>query len=811
MYWLPQHCQSGSRRRHKTLGDTMSDLIGKSVKRVEDNRLLKGEGKFTDDFNMPNQAIGVYVRSPHAHANLASVDISAAEAMGGVIKIFTGKDIKDAGIVGSICGWQVDFKNGDTMKEPGHPILAVDKVRHVGDAVALVIAEDKGTAVDAAAAVEVNYEVLDAIVDPKAATQDGAPQVHDDVPNNTIFDWELGNKDETDAAFENAHHVTELSYHNQKLVPNAIEPRAALAYFDSNDDKYTLYTTSQNPHLARLIIAAFVLSIPEHKLRVIAPDVGGGFGSKIFTYNDECGVLWASKQIGRPVKWTADRTEAFFTDCHGRDHVTDAKMALDADGNITGLRTKTYASLGAYLSNFSTCVPTYLHGTLMQGLYTSPAVHVDVTAVVTNTVPVDALRGAGRPEATFSIERLVDTAAREIGMDPAEFRLKNFIPPFDGVKQEGYQTQVALQYDSGNYEGALKKALKNADYENLKKERAAARSDGKLMGIGFSTYIEACGIAPSAVVGSLGARVGLYDAASIRVHPTGKVTLYVGAHSHGQGHETTFAQIVADSLGIGMDDVNVLHGDTENVPFGMGTYGSRSLAVCGSAIMKSVDKVKEKGARIAAHKLECTPEDLEFVSGSWTVKGTDKSVGFGDVCLTAYVPHDYPENEEPGLDFSSFYDPANFVYPFGAHICVVEIDKDTGEVKIIRYIAVDDAGNIINPMIVEGQVHGGVAHGIGQALYEGAVYDDSGQLLNASMMDYCIPRADNMPFFETDHTVTPCPHNPLGVKGIGEAGTIASTPAVVNAVIDALSDYGVKDLQMPLVPQRVWAAMQQAK
>ena len=786
----------------------MGDLIGKSVKRVEDNRFLKGEGKYTDDFNMPNQTFAVYLRSPHAHANIVSIDISSAKAMDGVINVFTGKDIKDAGIVGSICGWQVDFKNGDTMKEPGHPILAVDKVRHVGDAVALVIAEDIGTAKDAAGAVEVNYDVLDAIVDPKAAVQDGAPQVHDDVPNNTIFDWELGNKEETDAAFENAHHITELSYHNQRLIPNAIEPRAALAYFDSNDDKYTLYTTSQNPHLARLIIAAFVLSIPEHKLRVIAPDVGGGFGSKINTYNDECGVLWASKQIGRPVKWTADRTEAFFTDSHGRDHVTDAKLALDADGNITGLRTKTYASLGAYLSNFSTCVPTYLHGTLMQGLYTTPAVHVDVTGVVTNTVPVDALRGAGRPEATFCVERLVETAAREIGMDPAEFRLKNFIPPFDGVKQEGYQTQVALQYDSGNYEGALKKALKNANYEKLKEERSAARNDGNLMGIGFSTYIEACGIAPSAVVGSLGARVGLYDAASIRVHPTGKVTIFVGAHSHGQGHETTFAQIVADSFGIGMDDVNVLHGDTENVPFGMGTYGSRSLAVCGSAIMKSVDKVKEKGARIAAHKLECTPEDLEFANGSWNVKGTEKSVGFGDVALTAYVPHDYPENEEPGLDFASFYDPTNFVYPFGAHICVVKIDKDTGEVKIVRYIAVDDAGNIINPMIVEGQVHGGVAHGIGQALYEGAVYDDSGQLLNGSMMDYCIPRADNMPFFETDHTVTPCPHNPLGVKGIGEAGTIASTPAVVNAVIDALSDYGVKDLQMPLTPQRVWAAMQ---
>ncbi|HIG77561.1 MAG: xanthine dehydrogenase family protein molybdopterin-binding subunit [Candidatus Lambdaproteobacteria bacterium] len=789
----------------------MGDLIGKSVKRVEDNRLLKGQGKYTDDFNMPNQTFAVYVRSPHAHANLVSVDISAAKAMNGVINVFTGKDIKDAGIVGSICGWQVDFKNGDTMKEPGHPILAVDKVRHVGDAVALVIAEDIGKAKDAAGAVEVNYEVLDAIVDPKAAVQDGAPQVHDDVPNNTIFDWELGNKEETDAAFENAHHVTELSYHNQKIVPNAIEPRAALAHFDSNNDKYTLYTTSQNPHLARLIIAAFVLSIPEHKLRVIAPDVGGGFGSKIFTYNDECGVLWASKQIGRPVKWTADRTEAFLTDCHGRDHVTDAKLALDADGNITGLRTKTYASLGAYLSNFSTCIPTWLHGTLMQGLYTTPAVHVDVTAVVTNTVPVDAVRGAGRPEASFCVERLVETAAREIGMDPAEFRLKNFIPPFDGVEQEGYQTQVALQYDSGNYAGALKKVLKNANYEKLKEERAAARSDGKLMGIGFSTYVEACGIAPSAVVGSLGARVGLYDAASIRVHPTGKVTIFVGAHSHGQGHETTFAQIVADSFGIGMDDVDVLHGDTEKVPFGMGTYGSRSLAVCGSAIMKSVDKVKEKGARIAAHKLECSPEDLEFANGSWNVKGTEKSVGFGEVALTAYVPHDYPENEEPGLDFASFYDPTNFVYPFGAHICVVEVDKDTGEVKIVRYIAVDDAGNIINPMIVEGQVHGGVAHGIGQALYEGAVYDDSGQLLNASMMDYCIPRADNMPFFETDHTVTPCPHNPLGVKGIGEAGTIGSTPAVVNAVIDALSDYGVKDLQMPLLPQRVWAAMQQAK
>ncbi len=785
----------------------MGKLVGQPIKRVEDNRFIKGEGKYTDDFNMPNQTFAVYVRSPHAHAKINSVDTSAAEAMDGVVKVFTGQDIADAGLAGSICGWQVDFKNGDTMKEPPHPIMVADKVRHVGDPVAMVIAEDKYTARDAAELVNVDYDVLGAIVDPKAAVEDGAAQVHDDVPNNTIYDWELGDSAATDAAFENAHHVTSLSYHNQKLVPNAIEPRAALAHYDANEDKYTLYSTSQNPHLARLVIGAFVLAIPEHKLRVISPDVGGGFGSKIFVYNDECGCLWASKQIGRPVKWTADRSEAFITDCHGRDHVTDAQMAFDADGNITGLRTKTYASMGAYLSNFSTCVPTYLHGTLMQGLYTTPAVHVDVTAVVTNTVPVDAYRGAGRPEATYSIERLMDTAAREMGMDPTELRRKNFIPAFDGVEQPGYQTQVALQYDSGDYETNMDKALQVADYESLKATRDKAKSEGRLVGIGFSTFIEACGIAPSAVVGSLGARVGLYDAASIRVHPTGKVTIHSGAHAHGQGHETTFAQVVADAFGIGMDDVNVIHGDTENVPFGMGTYGSRSLAVCGSAIMKSVDKVKEKGARIAAHKLECSPDDLEFANGAWTVKGTDKSVGFGDVALTAYVPHDYPADEEPGLDFASFYDPANFVYPFGTHICVVEVDKDTGEVDVTKYVAVDDCGNVINPMIVDGQVHGGVAQGIGQALYEGAVYDDDGQLLNGSMLDYTMPRADNFPMFETDKTETPCPHNPLGVKGIGEAGTIASTPAVVNAVMDALSDYGVKDLQMPLTPERVWSAM----
>ena len=782
--------------------------IGEPVLRREDEKFLRGKGQYVDDVRL-NEPIAhaAYTRTPHAHAKIVNISTDKAASMPGVLAVLTGRDWLDAGFGEADGVWPVKDKDGKPANTVNRPFLAVEKVRYVGECVAMVVAEDRYQALDAADAVEVSYDVLPANAVTSSALDEDAPILHEELGTNLVLETHHGNRPAIDEAFSKASHITEVEVPSNRVTACPIEPRSYLGHYDSINDQYTLWSSTQAPHIVRKYFTNS-MRIPEHKLRVIAPDVGGGFGSKIFVYNDECGVLWASKQIGRPVKWTADRTEAFFTDCHGRDHVTDAKIALDKEGKIIGLRTKTYASLGAYLSNFSSCVPTYLHGTLMQGLYTSPAVHVDVTAVVTHTVAVDALRGAGRPEAAYCIERLVETAAREIGMDPAEFRLKNFIPPFDGVKQPGYQTQVALQYDSGNYEGALKKALKNANYEKLKKERDKARSDGKLMGIGFSTYIEACGIAPSAVVGSLGARVGLYDAASIRVHPTGKVTVHVGAHSHGQGHETTFSQIVADSFGIGMEDVHVLHGDTENVPFGMGTYGSRSLAVCGSAIMKSVDKVKEKGARIAAHKLECSPEDLEFANGSWTVKGTDKSVGFGDVALTAYVPHNYPENEEPGLDFASFYDPANFVYPFGAHICVVEVDKDTGEVKIVRYITVDDAGNIINPMIVEGQVHGGVAHGIGQALYEGAVYDDSGQLLNGSMLDYCMPRADNFPMFETDSTVTPCPHNPLGVKGIGEAGTIGSTPAVVNAVIDALSDYGVKDLQMPLTPQRVWGAMQ---
>lgn len=788
----------------------MTNYIGKAVKRVEDKRFLTGKGRYTDDIVLPGMLYAYIVRSPYAHAKINNIDTSRAEKMDGVVKIYTGKDIAESGINGIPTGWQVNFKNGDTMKEPPHPLLVADKARYMGDGVAVVIAESKDEARDAADEIDVDWEELPAVANAKKATEEGAPLVHDEAPKNMCFDWELGNpKEEVDKAMGQAHHVTTLEFTNQRVIPNAMEPRSAIGQYEESTGKYTLYTTSQNPHLTRLLLCAFVLGIPEHRVRVVAPDVGGGFGSKIFHYAEEALMIWCSERLKRPVKWTSDRSEAFMTDAHGRDHISKAEMGFDKDGNVLALRVKTHANLGAYLSTFAPCVPTWLHGTLMQGLYVTPKINVDVTGVFTNTVMVDAYRGAGRPEATYLLERLMDTAALEMDMDPAELRFKNFIPPFDGVEQPGYETQVALQYDSGNYHAVLKRALEMVGYEKFRKEQAEARKKGKLLGIGFSTYIEACGIAPSAVVGALGARAGLYEVGQVRVQPTGKVSVFTGAHSHGQGHETTFAQVVADRLGIPLDDVDIIHGDSDSVAFGMGTYGSRSLAVGGSAIVKSLDKIIEKGAKIAAHKLEASEEDLEFAEGKWTVKGTDKSIAFGDVALTAYVPHDYPEGVEPGLDFSSFYDPANFTYPYGAHVAIVEVDKDTGHTKLKRFIAVDDVGNVINPMIVDGQIHGGLAQGIGQALFEGAMYDEDAQLINGSYMDYTMPRADDLPSFEIDRTVTPCPHNPLGVKGAGEAGCIGSTPAVVNAVMDALRPFGIKkDLEMPLTPERVWRHMQ---
>lgn len=789
----------------------MTSLIGESVKRVEDQRFITGGGRYTDDIVLPGMCFAAVVRSPHAHAEIRGIDTTTARAAEGVVGVFTGQDIHKDGIIGVPTGWQVDFKNGDTMKEPPYPALADGKVRYAGNAVAVVVAETAGQAKDAAELVEVDYNVLPTVTDLREAIQEGAPQLFDDVPNNIPFDWELGDKAKTDAAFSAAEHITTLDFTNQRLIANAIEPRCSIGEWNPATDQFTLYTTSQNPHVTRLLLCAFAMGIPEHKVRVVAPDIGGGFGSKIPHYIEEVLVVWCAKQVGRPVKWLAERSESFVSDSQGREHLTHAELALKRDGTIMGMRVQTLAGMGAYYSTFAPCVPTYLHGTLLQGLYTTPAIHIDLTAVFTNTTPVDAYRGAGRPEATYLIERLVDQAAHELEIDPAELRSRNFIPAFDGVNQPGYETQVALTYDSGDYHEVLRRAKEMAGYDALRKEQARARAEGRYIGIGISTYIEACGIAPSAVVGALGARAGLYESAGVRVEPTGKISVFVGSHAQGQGHETTFAQVVAERLGIDMADVEIVHGDTGSVPFGMGTYGSRSLAVGGSAIVKSVNKIIDKATKIAAHLLEAGEQDLEFSGGKWTVKGTDKSIPFADVSLAAYVPHQYPEGLEPGLDETSFYDPVNFTFPYGAHIAVVEVDVDTGKVTLNRFIACDDVGNVVNPMVVDGQIHGGIAQGVGQALLEGAIYDESAQLVTASYMDYAMPRADDLPSYETDRTVTPCPHNDLGVKGVGEAGTIGSTAAVSNALIDALWSLGVRHVEMPFTPERVWRAIQEAK
>ncbi len=776
--------------------------IGASVRRKEDLRFLSGRGQYTDDINRPGQTHAAILRSPHAHAAIRGIDLARAKAMPGVIAIFTGADMAAENIGGLPCGWQIHNKDGSPMAEPPHPVLAVGKVRHVGDPVAVVIAETKQQARDAAEQIAVDYAPLPAAATLAAALAAGAPEVHDGVKGNLCYDWHIGDKAALDAAFAGAARVVKFSTTNNRLVPNAMEPRAAIGEYDAQSGDYTLYTTSQNPHVIRLLMGAFVLHIPESKLRVVAPDVGGGFGSKIYHYAEEAIVTWASAKVKRPIKWTAERTESFMSDAHGRDHVTDAELALDAGGRILGLKVHTLANMGAYLSTFAPCVPTYLYATLLAGVYTTPVIYAEVKAVFTNTVPVDAYRGAGRPEASYLLERLMDVAAAEIGMDRVEFRRKNFIP----TDAFPYQTPVALQYDSGNYHATLDAALASADWAGFEARRAAAKAKGKLRGIGISTYIEACGIAPSAVVGSLGARAGLYEVGTIRVHPTGSVTVLTGAHSHGQGHETTFAQLVADKLGVPISQVDVVHGDTAKVPFGMGTYGSRSLAVGGSAMMKAMDKIIAKGKRIAAHLMEASVEDVEFDRGTFRVAGTDRTKSLTDISLTAYVPHNYPIEEiEPGLEETAFYDPKNFTYPGGCHIAEIEIDPETGKVSMVNFTAVDDVGRVINPMIVEGQVQGGVAQGIGQALLESALYDDQGQLVSGSMMDYTMPRADDLaPVSVATHT-TLCTHNPLGVKGCGEVGAIGSPPAVINAVVDALRDHGVKHIEMPATPAKIWA------
>jgi carbon-monoxide dehydrogenase large subunit len=782
--------------------------IGAPLKRKEDYRLLVGRGTYTDDINRPGQVHAHILRSPHASAKLASIDVAAARSAPGVVAVFTGRDLADAKVGGIPCGWQITNKDGSKMVEPPHPALAVDAVRHVGDPVAVVLAETKAQARAAANLIDVGYDVLPAVASLGDAAKPGAPRVWEQAPGNVCFDWHLGDLAAADAAFAKAAHVVKLDLVNNRLVPNAMEPRAAVGDYDRATGAYTLYTTSQNPHLTRLLMGAFVLGIPEHKLRVVAPDVGGGFGSKIYHYAEEAIVTWASARVNRPVKWTAERSESFMSDAHGRDHVSHVELALDADGKFLGLKVSTLANLGAYLSTFAPAVPTYLYGTLMAGCYTTPAVYVEVKGMFTNTVPVDAYRGAGRPEATYAIERIVDVAARALNMDRVAIRRKNFIPP----EAFPYQTPVALQYDTGDYGATLDLALQAADWNGFEARRAEAKARGKLRGIGVATYLEACGIAPSALVGALGARAGLYESAKIRVHPTGSVTVFTGTHSHGQGHETTFAQLVADTLGVAFDQVEVVHGDTDKIQFGMGTYGSRSLAVGGSAMVRAAEKIIDKGKKIAAHLLEAGEGDIEFEQGKFTVVGTDRSKTIGEIALAAYVPHNYPiEKLEPGLEETAFYDPKNFTFPSGCHVCEVEIDPDTGTVQVVAFTVSDDVGRVINPMIVDGQIHGGVAQGIGQALLEGCQYDAEGQLLTGSFMNYTMPRAADLPSFQVGLHVTPCTHNPVGAKGCGEVGSIGAPAAVVSAVVDALSPFGVTHIDMPVTSEKVWRVIRASR
>jgi carbon-monoxide dehydrogenase large subunit len=784
-----------------------SQGIGASVPRREDRRFLLGKGRYTDDIVLPWQTWAVFVRSPHAHAKIRSIDTASARKAPGVLAVLTGEDVAADGLGGLPCGWQLKNKDGSVMVEPPHPALALGTVRHAGDPVVMVVAETKAQAKAAAQLVEVDYQPLPAVAHLAEAVAPGAALVWDEAAGNVCFDWQLGDAAATDAEFAKAHRVVSIDVVNNRTAPNAIEPRAANGHYDAAEDRYTLYTTSQNPHLTRLLLAAFTLKVPEHRLRVVAPDVGGGFGSKIFHYAEELLVLWASKRVGRPVKWTAERSESFLSDAHGRDHRSHAELALDADGRFRGLRVRTLANLGAYLSTFAPGVPTYLYATLLSGPYAITAIDAEVKAIFTHTVPVDAVRGAGRPEASYLLERLVDKAAREMGIDRVEIRRKNFIQP----SQFPYQTPVALQYDTGDYEPTLDLALQEIDYPRLAERKAASKARGKLRGFGVSTYIEACGIAPSALVGALGVRAGLYESAAVRVHPTGSVTVFTGTHSHGQGHETTFAQIVADRLGVALDNVEVVHGDTDRIPFGMGTYGSRSAAVGGSALVKALDKIVDKGKKIAAHLLEASVADVEFADGSFRVAGTDRAKTFGEVAFTAYVPHDYPiETVEPGLEDTAFYDPKNFTFPAGCHAVEVEVDPETGVVEVVDVAIADDVGVVINPMIVDGQAHGGLAHGIGQALFEECVYDPEGQLLSGSFMSYCMPRAADLPSFKVGNHVTACTHNPLGIKGVGEVGAIGVPPAVINAVLDALAPLGVEDIDMPATPEKVWRAIRAA-
>ena len=778
--------------------DIKENGIGAPVRRREDHRFITGEGQYTDDLNQPGQTYGVFCRSPYARARINGIDTGEALAVDGVLAVYTGAEMVAEGLGDLPCGWLVKSKDGEDMKSSPHPPMTATVANYVGEPYALVVAETLQAARQAAEMVMADFEELNAVVDLSQAT--ASENIYEGIDRNLAYEWALGDEDATRMAFAKAAHVTRVDLTNNRLIPNALEPRACLGTYEAATGDYTLYTTSQNPHLERLILSAFVQIAPEHKLRIIAPDVGGGFGSKIFIYSEETAVIWASGKLKRPIKWVAERSESFLADAHGRDHITHAELAMDEQGRFTALKVQTTANLGAYLSTFGSSVPTYLYGTLLAGQYKTPNIYVEVEGVYTNTSPVDAYRGAGRPEATYVVERIVEQAARELGKDPADLRRMNMIQPEDFP----YETPVALVYDVGNYEASLDKALDAIDYSGFEARQAAAAENNKRRGIGLACYIEACGLAPSKLAIELGAGVGLYESGEIRVNATGSVSVFTGSHSHGQGHETTFAQVVSDKLGIPYDDIDVVHGDTGRMDFGLGTYGSRSLAVGGSALMMAADKIIDKGKQIAAHMMEASPDQIEFEDGNFMLTDSNQAMSIQEVAFASYVPTNYPEDLEPGLSEKAFYDPQNFTYPAGTHVAEVEIDIETGVVELVDFVAVDDFGHIINPLIVHGQVHGGVAQGAGQAMMEHGVYDEYGQLQTGSFMDYCMPRADDLPDFVVDTTVTPCTHNPLGVKGCGEAGAIGSPAAIMNAITHAL---GNKDISMPATPEKVWRAI----
>ncbi len=777
-------------------------IFGSGIRRREDPRLLTGTATYTDDISLPGMLHAAMLRSPHAHAKITGIDTGKAASAPGVVAVYTATDVEGA-LQPVPCAWLLPDSD---LKIAGYSCIAKDVVRYTGDIVAVVVAEDRYQAADAIDLIDVDYEPLPAVSDPVSGSKDDAPQLHPDIPGNQAFHWVVTGGD-IDAAFENAEVVVKEQIRQQRLIPNAMEPRSAVAQYSQATGELTLWNTTQNPHIVRFLCAG-VTGVPEHKCRVIAPEVGGGFGSKIAVYPGDFVTVFCAMTIGRPVKWTETRSEGYTATTHGRDHIQDVELAGTKDGKIRGLRCTVHAGMGAYLSTAAPGIPTILHGLMLSGCYDIPAIKENVYGIYTNTVPVEAYRGAGRPEATFMIERLIDVFAAEIGMDPADVRQKNFIQKFD----DGHDVVTGLTYDSGDYPAGLTKSLDHVGYKSLREEQAKARADGRHMGIGISSYVEICGLGPSQVAGAIGFQGGLWESSIVRFHPTGKVHVFIGASPHGQGEETTFAQIVADEIGVDTDDVKVFHGDTDTTPMGWGTYGSRTTAVGGAALALTVRKIRDKAKVIAAHLLEAAVEDMAYEDGTFFVKGApDKSKTIQDVCLMAHVAWDMPEGVEAGLEASTFYDPPNFVFPYGAHVAVVEVDADTGQVDLTRYVALDDCGPQINPTIVEGQVHGGVVQGIGQALWEEAVYDENAQLVSGSMLDYALPRADGLPEIEVLSTVTPSPHHPLGVKGIGEAGTIASTVTVYNAVMDALRPLGVKRVDMPFTPERVWRAIQEAK